>query len=59
MYDGRGCVHINADTQRSELRTLYLLELELQTGASCTECVLELTVFVQQQYMLLTTEIVL
>lgn len=60
VYDGSGCVHINADTHRSEMRTLYLLELELQTEASCTECILELFPGpLQQQYMLLTTEIVL
>lgn len=42
VCDGRGCIHINAVTHRSKLRTLYLLELELQTVGSCTECVLEL-----------------
>lgn len=60
VYDGRGCVHINADTHRSEMRTLCLLELELQTVASCTEYVLELFPGpLQQQYVLLTAEIAL
>lgn len=57
MCDTKGCVHINADIHRSKMRTLDLLELELQTVLSCPECILErISCPVQQQCMLLTTD---